>query len=402
LYFIHSWGKDPVNWAEAMAGPYANEWTLAMLAERESFRQHEVHVLVPRADAAGSKIFKSRPVLKIKLNPPTADEPNGSLDKFKYRLSLLSTTLKSKFELTEKLNPSIITGVQIERCRETKWLKLHQADYVSNMLLDNDMQNCIPVDTPMDPGTARALMLLPTEVVDQLVLKKYQSLVGSLLCPWLYKTRPDLMYVTNLLARYCRSATAAHLKLAMRVLRYLKGTIDYGIVFQAGFENDGVLSTEGDADLAGDLLTSRSTSGGYVKLGEHGAVACNSSLERKISTSTGQAETYALASLVKEVVWIRHLLCELRLPQAKPTKTGTDYQGVEIQATKSVNHATAKHYRISQAYVRSKDLDGTIKVVKVSTALNHSDFLTKPLCRLLFERHRDAVMGPQQPSGSAK
>jgi len=237
-------------------------------------------------------------------------------------------------------------------------------------------------------------------VVDELVLKKYQSLVGSLL--WLYKTRPDLMYVTNLLARFCRSATAAHLKLAMRVLRYLKGTVDYGIVFQAGFKNDGVLSAEADADLAGDLITSRSTSGGYVKLGEHGTVACNSSLERKISTSTGQAETYSLASLVKEVVWIRHLLHELRLPQTKPTMTGTDNQGVEIQATKSVNHATAKHYRISQAYVRSKDMDGTIKVVKVSTALNHSDFLTKPLCRLLFERHRDAVMGPQRPPGSAK
>jgi len=216
-------------------------------------------------------------------------------------LSFLSTTLKSKFELTEKLNPSVITGVQIERCRKTKWLKLHQGDYVNNMLVENNMQDCIPVDTPMDPGTARALMLLPTDVVDELVLKKYQSLVGSLL--WLYKTRPDLMYVTNLLARFCRNATAAHLKLAMRALRYLKGTVDCdGIVFQAGFENDGVLSAEADADLAGDLTTSRSTSGGYVKLGEYGTVACNSSLERKISTSTGQAETYSLASLVKEVV----------------------------------------------------------------------------------------------------
>jgi hypothetical protein len=262
------------------------------------------------------------------------------------------------------------------------------------------MQNCTPVDTPMDPGTARALMLLPITEIDEVAKKKYQSLVGAHL--WLYKTRPDLMYATNLLARFCRDATAAHLKLAMRVLRYLKGTSDYGIVFQAGFKNDGVLSAEADADLAGDLATSRSTSGGYVKLGEYGTVACNGSLERKISTSTGQAETYSLASLVKEIVWIRHLLHELRFPQTKPTRTGTDNQGVEIQATKSVNHATAKHFRISQAYIRSKGEDSTIDVVKVSTALNHSDFLTKPLCKLLFERHRDAVMGPQRPPKSAK
>ena len=93
---------------------------------------------------------------------------------------------------------------------------------------------------------------------------------------------------------------------------------------------------------------------------------------------------------------------ELRFPQTKPTRTGTDNQGVEIQATKSVYHATAKHYRISQAYVRSKDLDGTVKVIKVMTELNHSDFPTKTLCRLLFEHRRDAVIGPQRAPGSAK
>jgi hypothetical protein len=260
--------------------------------------------------------------------------------------------------------------------------------------------NSICADTPMDPGTARALMLLPVEPSsDPVSLSKFQSLVGCLL--WLYKTRPDLMFVTNLLARFCRIATAAHLQLAMRPLRYLKATVDYGIVFQAGFVNDGVLSAEADADLAGDLTTSRSTSGFYAKLGQHGTVACNSSLERKISTSTGQAETYALASTVKEVVWIRHLLHDIRHPQTKPTKTRTDNQGVKIQATKAVNHATAKHYRISQAYIRSKGDDGTVEVEKVSAADNHSDFLTKALCTELFVRHRDAVMGPQRPPGVA-
>ena len=312
-------------------------------------------------------------------------------------LSLLSTTFKSKFELAQKLNPTVITGVQIERHRKSKWLKLHQGDYVTNLLKDFDIQDCIAVDTPMDPGTAKALMLLPIEPSDPVARNKYQSLVGSLL--WLYKTRPDLMFVTNLLARYCRTATAAHLKLAMRPLRYLKGTVNYGITFQAGLPTDGALFAEADADLAGDLITSRSTSGGYVKYGEHGTVACSSSLERKISTSTGQAETYSLASLIKEVVWIRHLLFDLRWPQTKPTPARTDNQGVKIQATKAVNHATAKHFRISQAYIRNKGDDGTVEVQKVSTTMNHSDFLTKALCTELFVRHRDAVMGPQHPPG---
>ncbi len=461
-----------------MAGPFANEWILAMLAERESFRQHGVYILVPRATAKGKKIFKPRPVLKIKINQPTADEPNGSLEKFKYRLTvaaftkmltegidykekasstvkwnsskiLISTaveedwdlihadmktffhygvfdkdtkvfmeqpegwdspdkpacdwicqlvhtlyghpaasheaqvvlndtltkdkvfvqttaddcvyvsapttpgyaaagihvddvlatgdakglaalvsTLKSKFEITTKLNPTLITGVQIERNRSRKWLKLHQAAYITTLLEEWNMADCTAVDTPMDPGTARALMLIIEIGTDPVVLAKYRSLVGCLL--WLHKTRPDLMYAINLLSRFCTVSTELHLKLAMRVLRYLKGTTDFGIVFQAGFPNDGVLTAEADADLAGDLTTSRSTMGVYAKVGQFGTISCNSSLDRKISTSTGQAETFALASLVREVVWIRHLLFELRRPQSKPTQTNTDNQERDV------------------------------------------------------------------------
>ena len=76
-------------------------------------------------------------------------------------------------------------------------------------------------------------------------------------------------------------------------------------------------------------------------MGRLGTICCNSSLERKISTSTGQAETYALASLVKDVVWTRHLADDMRRPQMNATELDTDNQGVHIQSTKAINHATA-------------------------------------------------------------
>ena len=103
-YFVHSYGKDPTSWAEAMAGPFANEWIAAMLEERESFRARNVYKLVPRAAAKGYKIFKPKPVFKIKLNPPNAEEPNGSLDKFKYRLVIMAFTrmLKQGIDYEEK------------------------------------------------------------------------------------------------------------------------------------------------------------------------------------------------------------------------------------------------------------------------------------------------------------
>ena len=139
--------------------------------------------------------------------------------------------------------------MQIERNRELRWTKLHQEAYTTELLIDWQMDQCTPVDTPMDLGTARALMLLPNGGHDRVAISKYQSLVGALL--WLYKTRPDVMFATP--ARFTLVATPAHLQLAMRVLKYLNGTRNYGIVFMAGFPEDGIISAEGNADLAGDL-----------------------------------------------------------------------------------------------------------------------------------------------------
>ena len=256
------------------------------------------------------------------------------------------------------------------------------------------MSDCTACDTPMDPGTARALMLLPTEPVDPEVCREYQAFVGCLI--WLFKTRPDMLFTGNLLSRFLKCATKAHLDLALnRPLRYLKGTLSYGIVFQPG-SGEWKLSGAADADLAGDLTTARSTSGYYTRIGDYGAIACSSVLEKKVSTSTGQAETYALQSLVKEVVWDRHMLSSLKAPPQAPTIVLTDNDGVLKQSTKTINHTAAKHYRIAQAYIRRKGEDGTILVGGVDTTMNPTDMFTKALHAPLFKRHRHTIMGPQE------
>lgn len=315
-------------------------------------------------------------------------------------LSRATSVLKTKFEITETYNPAVICGVQIVRDRESKWLKLHQAAYIETILHEFGQTDCKPVDTPMDPGTARAMMLLPVssdDAVDKKVLKRYQTLVGMLI--WLYRTRPDLLFVVNLLARFLKNATAQHLKFASdRPLRYLKGSLYHGICFLGGSGAAAwTLSGQGDSDLAGDLATSRSTSGYFARLGLSGCVSYSSSLERKISTSTQQAETYALVSLVKDVVWLRHLLADLGLVQSGPTRVSTDNQGVFLQSAKQVNHATAKHFRIAQAYIRYTGESGAVVVLKVATERNGSDMLTKCLPAKLFLRHRLFLMGPQAP-----
>ena len=81
-----------------------------------------------------------------------------------------------------------------------------------------------------------------------------------------------------------------------------------------------------------------------------------------------------------------------------PTVLDTDNAGVLSQSTKTVNHSAAKHYRISQAYIRDKVKSLMIWVCKVATGVNASDMFTKPLARRLFEIHKAAIMEPQGTS----
>jgi hypothetical protein len=263
------------------------------------------------------------------------------------------------------------------------------------MLKKYNMSDCNGVDTPLDPGTARAMMLLPTDKVDAKVAKEYQGLIGELI--WLLKTRPDLQFTISFLSRFLKCATQAHLDFARgRPLRFLKQTANYGIVFAPG-NGEWTLSGASDSDLAGDLLTARSTLGYYAKLGEFGTILSGCGLDRKISTSTGQAETYAMQSLIKDVVWLRTLLTELSYPMPGPTPLFTDNDGVLKQSTKAVNHTSAKHYRIAQAYIRQNVLDLVVKVLGINTKDNGSDIYTKALHAPSFLIHQRTIMGPQSP-----
>ena len=308
-------------------------------------------------------------------------------------LKKLANTLEKRFKITSKRNPTVITGVQVERDRVKKTLKLHQAAYTSALLDKYDRTDSRPVDTPMDAGTCKALMLLPTDDLNKEVITKYQQIVGALM--WLMRTRPDMQFTIQLLSRFLRCATEAHIEIALgRPMKYLAGTINHGIVYDPG-DGEWTLWGSSDADLAGDLTTARSTIAYASFLGNVGCISSSSILERKICNSTGMSETFAHQGLAKQICWERHLLHELGFEQKQPTKALTDNEGVQKQSTKAINHTGAKHYRISQAMIRQLNTDKVIDTDRVPTDLNCTDMLTKPLPTAAFERHKLRMMGPQ-------
>ena len=133
--------------------------------------------------------------------------------------------LQSSFKCNS-VETSLLLGMQIEK--STEHLKIHQQRYITESLERFGMENCNPVSTPIEVSSAYKKATNDKTLCDQ---KLYQSIVGSLMSAATV-TRPDIAYATHFLGQFSSKPTETHLLAAKRVLRYLKGTITYGLTYK--------------------------------------------------------------------------------------------------------------------------------------------------------------------------
>lgn len=144
----------------------------------------------------------------------------------------------------------------------------------------------------------------------------YREAVGSLMYLSI-ATRPDISFAVNQASRYLERPTTTQWKAVKRILKYIKGTVGYGLLFNCDQNKE--LLTYSDADYAGDLETRRSTTG-YVLRFASGTIYWNSQRQRVVALSTIDAEYMAACQTAKEIAWastlIRELLGNLKIQTA--------------------------------------------------------------------------------------
>lgn len=118
----------------------------------------------------------------------------------------------------------------------------------------------------------------------------YRKIVGSLI--YLTLTRPHISHVVGVLSRFMQNPRKPHLDAVRKVLRYVKTTLNYGIVFKRGGECK--LAGFCDADYAGDLDSRMSTTGYVFMLGSSVVSWC-SKRQPTVSLSTTEAEYKVVA-----------------------------------------------------------------------------------------------------------
>ena len=205
---------------------------------------------------------------------------------------------------------------------------------------------------------------------------------------YLTATRPDIMHAVSLLSRYMHCASEIHFQAAKRVIRYVKGTVDYGIKFSQvqSFNFHGF----SDSDWAGCVDDMRSTSGYCFSFGS-GVSSWSSRKQEVVAQSTAEAEYIAAVAAVNQALWLRKLLTDLDMKQKVSTKVFVDNQATISIANDPVFHGKTKHFKIKLYFLREVQKEGDIQLVYCNTESQNADILTKALPKIRFEFLRERL-----------
>ncbi|KAM9909295.1 hypothetical protein OXX69_005557 [Metschnikowia pulcherrima] len=162
--------------------------------------------------------------------------------------------------------------------------KIHLGDYIKSML-----ENC-GFDKIQHVSIPASKVSLDTEVADEedhCDESEYRSIVGKLLYA-ANTERFDIGFIVSKLSRYLISPKYKHLEAAQRVLRYLKGTAEHGIIFRHG-STEAILSyCDAGCNLAMEP-ESRSFTGSIILHGGS-STGWKSKLQTMVALSTVNAE----------------------------------------------------------------------------------------------------------------
>lgn len=296
------------------------------------------------------------------------------LDTFKKQLA-------AQFDV--KLYGALKSFIRWNISRTDLGITASQRQYAQRLLHRFGMHGCNPVTTPLGSNCD----LLPTHPSESPLSPDRHHLFRSMVGGLAYLatcTRPDLTFSVSVLARQLHNPSARHLAQVKRVLRYISGTLDYGLFFPSAGNLSAVsLRAAVDADWGGDKETRRSTTG-FVIAVNCAPVMWRSKRQSVITLSSGEAEYVALSTCARELVWIRKLFWEMvhvstwqESIHFSPTAIEVDSTAAMSMTQREDSTIRTKHISLKYHHVRELFQKRLITLVKVGTDFQVADVLTK-------------------------
>lgn len=181
---------------------------------------------------------------------------------------------------------------------------------------------------------------------------EYRSIVGAL--RYLTHTRPDISFAVGIVSRFMEKPQLKHLQVVKVILRYIKGTMDFGIKYSKEKKETTLLGYT-DSDHGNDLNDGRSTSG----------------MAATLATFQG--------------VWLQRMITGITSQKVPPVEMKVDNKSSLDLMKNPVFHGRSKHIDIHFHFICECVENGEIKVSHVCSNEQKADILTKPPGRVKFE-----------------
>ena len=192
-------------------------------------------------------------------------------------------------------------------------------------------------------------------------------------------TRPDIAYSVSRLSRYTSNPRKNHWEALVRVLRYLKYTITYGLHYT---KYPPVLEGYSDANWISDNTETKSTSGYVFTLGG-AAISWKSSKQTCIARSTMEFEFIALHKAAEEAEWLRNFLEDIPVWHKPVTAIciHCDSMAAQARAKSNIYNGKSRHIRRRHNTIKQLLSSGVISIQYIKSKENLADPLTKGLPR---------------------
>jgi hypothetical protein len=268
----------------------------------------------------------------------------------------LKSDLASKFEMKDIGPMHYFLGLEVwQRSGE---IFLGQGKYTLEILKRFRMEHCRPMATPMVTNL-RKIDSSTSELADG---RECRQLIGSLM--YLVNTRPNIYFAVNTLTQFMVEPREVHWVAAKHVLRYLQGTIGYGLQYLGG---GGVrLQGYSDSDWASSDTDRKSTSGCCFSLGS-AVISWFSGKQTSVALSSTEAK-YMAANLVScEVIWLRKLFVGLFGQELEPTMIHCDNRSCIQLLENPVFQDRSKHIDIRYHFIGDRVQKGAMKLLYIPT-----------------------------------
>lgn len=283
--------------------------------------------------------------------------------------------LTSEFEMKDLGILHYFLGLEI--WQHSNGIYLNQGKYTLDVLKRFGRLDSKAMKTPMETNLKK--LKEATEDSENVDPTLYRQMIGSLM--YLVNTRPDICYAVNALSQFMCEPKQTHLVAAKHILRYLSGTIGYGLKYAKTELN---LSGYTDSDWAGNSENRKSTSGCCFTL-RSAMISWFSRKQSSVAQSSTEAEYIAASMGAREVVWLRKLLFGLFGKHLPPTIIYCDNKSCIKLSLNPVLHNRSKHIEIPYHYVRDMVEKDVIELKYISTENQIADTLTKPLAKTKVE-----------------